>query len=256
MCFKDWFTKPVIENTSKMLLSFAINNYPGSGNDLNGCINDQTDLIEKLPGWSVTAFKDHEVTRSTFRNTIKNYIVGMRAGDILLIQYSGHGTRLIDHSGDEVDNYDEALYLYDGTFSDDEFNELMLLIPDGAIVIVVLDSCFSGTATRNGFKYCKPKFVPPAEFPKRELRPLKMKANGINHIVFSGCKADQTSADSLINGRYNGAFSYFWIRAMDVNKTYKEWCDDTIYKLYIHGFEQVCTLDGPEEMINKLIFTK
>jgi hypothetical protein len=172
-----------------------------------------------------------------------------------MIQYSGHGTRVIDQSGDEIDNYDEALYLYDGVFTDDEFNELMELIPEGAKVIVVLDSCFSGTATRNGFKYFKPKFVPPEEFPKRELRPLKLKDNGLNHIVFSGCKNDQTSADAWINGRYNGAFTYFWLRAMDEKKTYKQWCDDTIYSLYTHGYEQVPTLEGPEEMITKLIFT-
>jgi len=239
-----------------MLLSFAINNYPGgSANDLNGCINDQNDLIEKLPGWSVTAFKDHEVTRSNFRNTIKNYIVGMRSGDILMIQYSGHGTRVADRSGDETDGYDEAIFLTDGSFTDDQFNELMLLIPEGAIVIVVLDSCFSGTATRNKGTYFKKKFVPSEDLPNWECAPKIVKDAPLNHIVFSGCKSDQTSADSMIDGRYNGAFSYFWLRTMDVNKTYKQWCDDTIYKLYIHGFEQVPTLEGPDDMINRTIFT-
>lgn len=253
MCWKRK-VDPIV-NANKMLLSFAINNYPGSSNDLNGCINDQNDLIEKLPGWSVKAFKDSEVTRMNFRNTIKNYIVGMKAKDILMIQYSGHGTRVADKSGDEVDFFDEALYLFDGTFTDDEFNELMLLIPDGAIVIVVLDSCFSGTATRNKGPYFKKKFIPPADLPNWEVVPKNLKESSLNHIVFSGCKSDQTSADALINGRYNGAFSYFWLRAMNVNKSYKEWCDDTIYKLYIAGYEQVPTIEGPEEMISKLIFT-
>jgi hypothetical protein len=251
MCWKKK-VEPIV-NTRRQLISFACNNYPGTGNDLNGCINDQDDLIDHLPGaWAINTFQDSHVTCMNFHNTIKNYIVGMNAGDLLIIQYSGHGTRVPDHSGDEADGYDEALYLYDGVFTDDEFNELMALIPEGAKVIVVLDSCFSGTGTRNKGTYYKSKFVPYVTV--RELNTKVTKNQVLNHIVFSGCKSNQTSADAFIDGRYNGAFTYFWLRSMDIKKTYRQWIDDTIYKLYVHGYEQIPTLEGPDEMLDELIF--
>ena len=250
-----WKKKPPIINCTRQLLSFAINNYQGTSNDLNGCINDQDDLIDALPGaWAINTFRDHEATIRAFRDNIKNYVLGMRAGDYLIIQYSGHGTRVKDSTGDEADGYDEALYLYDGTFSDDEFNELMLLIPAGAKVMVALDSCFSGTATRKT-TYFKPKYMPPKETTKTWAHNRIVKSSGLNHIVFSGCRSDQTSADALINNRYNGAFTYFWLKAMDTRKTYREWIVDTAQGLLINEFEQVPTLEGPEDMLNQLIFT-
>lgn len=50
MCFKNFFKpKPPISATSKRkALFFAINNYKGNKNDLNGCVNDQSDWIERL----------------------------------------------------------------------------------------------------------------------------------------------------------------------------------------------------------------
>jgi len=169
--------------------------------------------------------------------------------DILVIHYSGHGTRV--RSSSEEDGYDEALYLYDGIFLDDEFNELMMLIPDKATVVVFLDSCFSGGATRAFGHYYKSKY---AEF-TGEIPEYKKREAVLNHIVFSGCRSDQTSADAYINNRYNGAFTFCLLKTMDLRKTYKEWADDTISKVHLYGFEQVPTLEGPEEMINRLILT-
>ena len=148
MCWRR--KPPEVVNKNRMILQYGINNYPGTGSDLNGCLNDLTDF-GKLMNWPLTTFRDSEVTKTTFRDTVRNYILGMQPDEELIIQYSGHGTRVKDTSGDEEDGYDEALYLYgyDGVFIDDEFNEIMKLIPVGAKVIVILDSCFSGTATRN-----------------------------------------------------------------------------------------------------------
>lgn len=253
MCFKRKPPEPIV-NCQRMILTSAINNYPRTGNDLNGCINDQSDLISKLPQWNVKAFRDSEATIRNFRDNVKNYILGMKSGDFLIIQYSGHGTRVRDNSGDEADGYDEALYLYDGTFTDDSFNELMLLIPEGAKVMVVLDSCFSGTATRNKGKYFKPKYIAPTE-DRSWVQNKIVKDAPLNHLVFSGCKSDQTSADALIGSRYNGAFTYFWLRAMRQGMTYREWINETVRLISLNGFEQVPTLEGPEEMLDQVIFS-
>ena len=33
-------------------------------------------------------------------------------------------------------------------------------------------------------------------------------------VLFAGCKADQTSADAYFNGRYSGAFTYYFLKAL------------------------------------------
>ncbi|MDO9111692.1 MAG: caspase family protein [Desulfatirhabdiaceae bacterium] len=37
-------------------------------------------------------------------------------------------------------------------------------------------------------------------------------ANPANHVLFSGCRDNQTSADVYISGAYNGAFTYYFCR--------------------------------------------
>ena len=249
MCWRR--KPPEVVNKNRMILQYGINNYPGTGSDLNGCLNDLTDF-GKLMNWPLTTFRDSEVTKTTFRDTVRNYILGMQPDEELIIQYSGHGTRVKDTSGDEEDGYDEALYLYgyDGVFIDDEFNEIMKLIPVGAKVIVILDSCFSGTATRNIGRYRKSKYV--LTDPVLEKAKRVVKSSQLNHIVISGCQSHQTSSDAYINGRYNGALT----RALIENyghKTYKQWVDDCIFWLHSRGFDQVPTLEGPEGMIKSYI---
>ena len=37
---------------------------------------------------------------------------------------------------------------------------------------------------------------------------------GAHHILWTGCKANETSADAYFNGRYNGAFTYYFVKVM------------------------------------------
>jgi metacaspase-1 len=264
MCWRkiaSWFKPdPVVENKNKTALLFAINNYPGAANDLNGCINDQNDVADKLeslfPGeWSVVKFKDSEVTKSNFRNTIKNYIVGMSSGDTLLIGYSGHGS--YGASGKEVDGYSECLYLFDEALWDWELIEILKLTPRGAKIILILDSCFADGASRHfNLVYNKPRFIQIQNInPDVKKKDIDLKPEEVTWVTFSACRETETSADALINGRYNGAFSYYFIRALNKGKTYRQVADDTIYAIYKGGFEQVPTLRGNEEIIKQLIFS-
>ena len=255
MCFKKWFSKPpeVPLTGYRVGLSSVINNYPGTANDLNGCHNDQinaeTTLKKYWPDFAIRKYKDAEVTRANFKNTLNEalnekwdtvimfmdccfsedntrdihhavkakfvapehpivrhkvvkhiarsvdmkwiafsacqdyqtaadaYIGGnyngaftwaamkvlrpemtyydwflatktllaqssfeqipeMQGPDYLLnkkvfsdktlfVQYSGHGTYTPDRNGDEADNQDEAMYVYDGMILDDELSEIL-----------------------------------------------------------------------------------------------------------------------------------
>lgn len=78
-------------------------------------------------------------------------------GDRVLVYFSGHGAHVQDDNGDEGDGRDEILVLHDtrveggglrNFLRDDEFGDLLNGIGAGN-VLVLIDACHSGTATKS-----------------------------------------------------------------------------------------------------------
>lgn len=70
-------------------------------------------------------------------------------GDIFLFTFSGHGTGQTDLDGDEDDNQDEALLLYDALLFDDELRlKIWPSFKPGVRVLMIADSCHSGTVAK------------------------------------------------------------------------------------------------------------
>lgn len=87
MCLRKIFgggqnNNPVVGD--KILISFAINDYPGSANDLSGCIHDQENaektLLKYWSDFKVKKFKDREVTKFNFKEQIKSQIALLKPG--------------------------------------------------------------------------------------------------------------------------------------------------------------------------------
>jgi hypothetical protein len=266
MCFKkiiEWFKPdplpPVVEeHHSKTVLHFAINNYPGSQNDLNGCINDQIDfeafINANYPDFVVEKFKDSEVTWQRLHDEIRNHIVALKQGDILVIGYSGHGTYGPDAT--EENGNREGLYPYDGkVFWDDDFRELLDLIPEGAKVYIFLDSCFSGGSTFIRNSYIKNRFMPLGDYEKKPKTRRMLRSENMNYLLFAGCTEEQTCADAYIENRYNGAFTYYLIRAWNKEINNSTWNYLTASGLYKGRFEQTPKLLGNEAMKANLALT-
>jgi len=271
MCLKKilgWFkpnVNPVpvpepdqVEGNKKTALLFAINDYPGSANDLRGCIKDQLNVVDKLNkqflGFVIKTFKDSQVTRKVFITEVTSAINELKPGDVLLVHYSGHGTQVYDKSGDEKDGYDEALYLYDGVVIDDDIGSYLKNIPDGAIVVLMFDSCFSGTVTRSSKdKKNKIKFVKTEGLPLRRKKRIRISKEEMKWIVFSGCEEHQTSADAYINGDYNGAFTYYAMKTLVPNITYNEWLVQIKKYLPSSIFEQIPTLEGKVSLFDNKV---
>jgi metacaspase-1 len=255
MCFKK--STPIIPAKKRALL-FAINNYPGTQNDLNGCLNDEIDVEARLnkdfPGFDIRKFKDSQVTGSKFVGELTNAIRILRAGDLLFVHYSGHGTQVPDKNGDEADGYDEAIYLWDEPVVDDTIRAALAQIPAGAMVVLAFDSCFSGTITRDPL-CAKTKFMRYQGNPIMKTPNRKMTDNEIGYVVFSGCEEHQTSADAQIGGRYNGAFTYFWLASLKKGMTYQQWFDKLHTYLPGNGYDQAPTLEGDKNLFNNIVFT-
>src|SRR5512132_1850851 len=100
---------------TKTALCIGINDYPGTGSDLAGCVNDARDWADALTErfFETELMLDAQATGEAIRDGIRRKLGGAQSGDVVVITYSGHGTWVPDDDGDEPDHRDEALCPYD-----------------------------------------------------------------------------------------------------------------------------------------------
>jgi hypothetical protein len=226
---------------ARQALCIGINDYPGTGSDLSGCVNDANDwraLFEKR-GFAVSRLLDRQATGKNVREAIRAIIAGAKNGDVIAIQFSGHGSYVPDEDGDEPDGADECVCPYDvnsrGPITDDDLFEIYSAKKPGVKLLVISDSCHSGTVARFAPLPTPPagrsgktperkvKFLPPETFlSKRDLAKLGIR-RGIRRskppgrhaaLLMSGCQDVEYSYDAYFRGRPNGAFSFVAIRAL------------------------------------------
>jgi hypothetical protein len=70
-------------------------------------------------------------------------------GDIFFLTFSGHGGRAFDHNQDEDCGFDQTWCLYDKEVVDDDLFEFWKLFRPGVRIVVIADSCHSGTSVKN-----------------------------------------------------------------------------------------------------------
>ena len=163
-----------------------------------------------------------------------------------------------DKDGDEADGYDEALYLYDGVLIDDDIKDILDKIPEGVTVILIFDCCYSGTITKSVVpKPEKTRFVQ-LEREAKEVSKVRSRVainEGQRWITFSGSGEHQTSADAYIDGQYNGAFTYFAMKALQPGITYNQWFYRVKNLFETSRFEQRPQMEGNEALRNNLVFS-
>lgn len=99
--------------------------------------------------FSAKLLKTKKATTANVISFIKRAARQLKSGDTFLMSYSGHGAQVEDLSGDEADGEDETWCLYDRMFLDDEQRELYAQFARGVKIVVLSDSCHSGSATRS-----------------------------------------------------------------------------------------------------------
>ena len=240
-------------------LCVGINDYPGTENDLHGCVNDANEwceMFESLGFDEVRAMSDYSATAVAVLLNLESLILEAEAGDVIVFTYSGHGTYTWDESGDEPDYYDEALYVYDGMILDDELRGVIDEAAEGVHIVVILDSCFSGTATRLSRGQLKPRFVPPEHAKPSHVskrRRLLAEADMVE-VLMSGCSDSEYGYDAYFGEEYHGAFSYYAKKTFLSDQTYKEWHEMIRAYLPSDYFPQTPQLEGSEENKNRIAF--
>ncbi|MEE4280104.1 MAG: caspase family protein [Halieaceae bacterium] len=125
--------------------------YEGWSGPLAFCEADAEaiDALARRQGFDATLLKTAQATRDTVRDAIGQAADALTAGDLFLVSYAGHGGQIADVNGDEADRIDETWCLYDGQLLDDELQYLWSCFREGVRVLVLSDSCHSGSVTKS-----------------------------------------------------------------------------------------------------------
>lgn len=202
----------------KKAVCVGINNYPGTQNDLQGCVNDANDWCALLTGYGfeTSLMLDAQATRQNIKAALDGLVVSAAPGDVVVFTYSGHGTQTLDLDNDEGDTYDEALYVYDGKIVDDELRAIINKIDPRATLIVISDSCFSGSVTRLIPEKARPRFMPADGVTRERVvrQRVLLPESGMPEVLISGCSDSEYSYDAEIDGRYNGAMTALALRVI------------------------------------------
>jgi hypothetical protein len=125
--------------------------YSGWSGELAACEFDANDMaaIAKSKGMKSTVLLTKKATRANALAGIRAAAGQLKAGDLFFLTYSGHGGQVPDVTGEEEDDKkDETWCLYDGEVIDDELYLELSGFAEGVRVLVLSDSCHSGTVTR------------------------------------------------------------------------------------------------------------
>lgn len=246
---------------SKFALCIGINNYPGTDMDLAGCVNDANDWGAELAsrGFSVTTLLDDQATKAAMVEGFKAVIGRAVDGDVVAITFSGHGTYVFDtDAGEESDGFDEALCPHDinatgDPLIDDEIHALFAAREDGVRLVLISDSCHSGTVNRDvtnrttSAAMPRRRFMPMGNWISAErllnarlVKPLAIGAmrsgksafgdapDKVGDVLLAGCEEGENhfSYDANIMGRANGAFTFYalkTLRSQPPGANYADW---------------------------------
>jgi len=222
-----------------------------------GCVEDANSLaafIQTKYGFargSIKVLLNEQATAANIQKQFKEWLIdGTQPGDRVFFSYAGHGSQLPDDNGDEADKLDETIAPFDivrrtgaNQIRDDAFEKLTQQL-SGRLVVMLFDSCHSGTISRGvpklgslpnggGVRYL-PRADQWQELQKsggREVGPGYVVTNNANAteqrllidsnqtgrlagvVVLSAANSKQTANPAIINGTYRGALSYTFVEA-------------------------------------------
>ncbi len=247
-------------------LLVGINDYPLPGNDLRGCINDLVDMghfianQNKVYAWeNIRTITDSGATKKGILEQLDWLLDGISPGDQILFQYSGHGAQqTTNHPAIEKDGLDEIICPYDfndtaaTAISDKEFAQHFAKIPKNVHFVWISDSCHAQDLSRdttvsndtNNLNYRNYKGGQPS---LPHIHKTETKTSLLQGALLSGCASHQLSADAYINNRFNGAFTHYLIKNLNLyghNTTMQNIIHYVNLDLVENGYNQNPKIEG------------
>jgi metacaspase-1 len=208
------------------------NAYNGWDGLLLACEADAGDMlaISHARGLEGSTLLSPEATSDAVIGAIQGAADQLVAGDLLLLSYSGHGGQVPDPTNEEADHLDETWVLWDRQLLDDELYALWARFAAGVRILVLSDSCHSGSVVREEFYAASPATTPDTRFKylPREIEQqtyqshqqmydaLQGRGQGDREalaaslILISGCQDNQFSRDGERNGLFTEQLRAVW----------------------------------------------
>jgi hypothetical protein len=251
----------------------------GSG-DLRGAEHDanifKRALMEEwgVPEENILVLLSRDATRSAIQEAITEWLPRkVQEGDRVFFFFAGHGSQALDRDGDEEDGLDETLFPADGNplsfdwdIRDDDLREWLSRLPTSDI-IVILDSCHSGTATRAGVGYKQARSLPERPTLRSGDSPGLARAGRADGFGTSGIAVEFTAAASTQSAMdvgfldadgniefYGGVFTTHMVDALSQvgdSATFEDLYRLTYHSVKAARFEQDPQLSG---QLNRSLF--
>jgi hypothetical protein len=199
---------------------------------LTACEFDAKDMqaLAEARGFATQLLLTEQATSENVIASITKAAQDLQGGDILLLTYSGHGGQVPDLNGEEEDELDETWCLYDRELVDDELYALWAKFKPGVRILMLSDSCHSGSVARDpavaqiaAETGNQPRVLPldvqSATYKAHKSLYAGLQASnpsadkveiGASVILISGCQDNQLSYDGHDNSRFTGTLLKVW----------------------------------------------
>lgn len=219
--------------------------YGGWPGTLNACENDARDMerIASARGFKTKVLLTTEATSAAVGAFFKSAAKQLVKGDELFLTYSGHGGQVPDRNGDESsDGLDETWCLYDRQLIDDELYAYFGMFEKGVRILMLSDSCHSGTVSKDvmavlaggpkipireagaiDYSLFRVKAIPPEQLDRayraqekvydkiqKKIPAAAQASVGASVVLISGCQDNQTSLDGTKNGLFTEKLLNVW----------------------------------------------
>ncbi|MBX3148914.1 caspase family protein [Candidatus Obscuribacterales bacterium] len=225
----------------KFALLIGINSYPTK--PLKGCVNDANSLKTILTrkfnfsdDYHIKTLLNEQATKSAIENAFETHLVSNAKRlksegkqGIFVLQFSGHGSRVPDVNGDEPDGWDETLCPVDTDLDssshdliDDEIESMLTVLTKYTDnVTLIIDSCHSGTATRDldftPRRLERPTLKAKNGAEQSDISPAKLPLSpSPKYVVLSGCMPGELSLETADDtGAHHGLMTSALIAALE-----------------------------------------
>jgi hypothetical protein len=258
----------------------GINKYRES--PLQGCVNDVLDIYNHFKQFTdpdnLRILLDERATRDAIPERLKWLVDNCEPGDHLFYHFSGHGTRIRSWSWDgTLGDLCSCIVPYDYDWNDDNsfifdenLHEELHDLPEGVDLTFIFDSCHSGgmddtprgiaetNRSSSKIRYLNPPLDVEIRYRDRNLRIRDLGYKWLqpdyqeSHRTLAACQEEQTASDSMFDGRYNGAFTWAFLKSLKIGeaRTWLQVMEDAQKLLKTEGFSQVPIIRAQPKAIN------
>ena len=215
--------------------------YGGWDGTLNACESDANDMkaIADSRGFESNILLTSDASAEAVLAGIDRAAGELDSGDMFLVTYSGHGGQVPDRDDEgETDGSDETWVAYDREIVDDELYARWAKFKPGVRILVLSDSCHSGTVTRRidadvpnpvATQESADSHSPRYRAMPRDVMIATYRAHadlydeiqekcphvdegdvGATVVLISGCRDDQLSLDGFSNGLFTENLLAVW----------------------------------------------